>query len=97
MPPPLRGEFLDILRGLEAVAPLPGESPVQATVRKMSADDADLVATRIVVLFGEVARASTLRPVEVEAVVEEPAAVAPFERYAGDADNVVPLLYAAEA
>ncbi len=95
LPPPLRGEFHEIVRGLEAVAPLPGESPVQATVRKLSADDADLFATRIVVLFGEVARASTLRPVEVEAVVAEPPA--PFERYADDANNVVPLLYAAEA
>ncbi len=91
LPPPLRSEFHDIVRGLEAVAPLPGESPVQATVRKMSAEDAELFAARIVVLFGEVARASASPPVEVEAHDSR------HERYADEADNVVPLLYAAEA
>jgi hypothetical protein len=91
LPPALRCEFHDLLRGLEAVRPLPGETPVQATVRKMSAEDADLFAARIVVLFGEVARSSALRPVEAEA--DEPRR----ERYSDDALNVVPLLYAAEA
>lgn len=90
LPPSLRCEFLDILRGLEAIPPLPGETPVQATVRKMSAEDADLYAARIVVLFGEVARASTVPARDVE---PEPR----VERYADDATNVVPLLYAAEA
>ena len=78
------------MRGLEAIPPLPGETPVQATVRKMSADDADLYAARIVVLFGEVARASATAAHDAE---PEPR----VERYASDADNVVPLLYAAEA
>ncbi|HUO78792.1 MAG TPA: hypothetical protein VMU00_01500 [Steroidobacteraceae bacterium] len=91
LPAALRCEFHDLMRGLEAVAPMPGETPVQATVRKMSAEDADLYAARIVVLFGEVARASAIRSVEAEA--EEPRR----ERYAEDALNVVPLLYAAEA
>lgn len=92
LPPALRCEFHDLLRGLEAVAPLPGETPVQATVRKMSAEDADVVAARIVVLFGEVARISASRPPhEVEADAPR------RERYSDDAANVVPLLYAAEA
>jgi len=91
LPLALRCEFHDLLRGLEAVPPLPGETPVQATVRKMSAEDADLFAARIVVLFGEVARSSALRPVEADA--DEPRR----ERYSDDALNVVPLLYAAEA
>jgi hypothetical protein len=91
LPAALRCEFLDLLRGLEAVRPLPGETPVQATVRKMSADDADLYAARIVVLFGEVARAGATRV--HEAATEEPRR----ERYSDDAANVVPLLYAAEA
>ncbi len=90
LPPALRCEFHDILRGLESVTPLPGETPVLATVRKMSAEDADLFATRIVVLFGEVARASAQRPAE-------PAIDERRERYADDSSNVVPLLYAAEA
>ncbi len=91
LPPALRCEFHDLLRGLEAVAPLPGETPVQATVRKMSAEDADVVAARIVVLFGEVARISAARPYEDEADAPR------RERYADDSANVVPLLYAAEA
>jgi hypothetical protein len=91
LPAALRCEFHDLVRGLEAVPPLPGESPVQATVRKMSAEDADLFAARIVVLFGEVARSSALRPVEAEADELR------RERYSDDALNVVPLLYAAEA
>ena len=91
LPVPLRCEFHDLMRGLEAVSPMPGESPVQATVRKMSVEDADLFATRIVVLFGEVARASAAAAVEVPA--HEPR----HERYADEANNVVPLLYAAEA
>jgi hypothetical protein len=91
LPLALRCEFLDLLRALEAVTPLPGETPVQATVRKMSAEDADLAAARIVVLFGEVARAGALRSVEVTA--DEPRR----ERFGDDNLNVVPLLYAAEA
>jgi len=89
LPAALRCEFHDLLRGLEAVSPMPGETPVQATVRKMSAEDADLYAARVVVLFGEVARAASV----VETVVHEPR----HERYADEAHNVVPLLYAAEA
>ncbi len=91
LPPPLRCEFHDLLRGLEAVSAMPGETPVQATVRKMSAEDAELFAARIVVLFGEVARASASPSVEVSAHDSR------HERYAEEADNVVPLLYAAEA
>ena len=91
LPAALRCEFHDLLRGLEAVRPMPGETPVQATVRKMSAEDADLYAARIVVLFGEVARASAIRAHEVESVESR------RERYADDAANVIPLLYAAEA
>ena len=92
LPGSLRCEFHDIVRGLEAIPGLPGETAVQATVRKMSAEDADLFAARIVVLFGEVARASATRTAEAE-----PAA-ARLERFAEESHSVVvPLLYAAEA
>ncbi len=91
LPPALRCEFHDLLRGLEAVTPMPNETPVQATVRKMSAEDADVFAARIVVLFGEVARASAAPSIEVAAHE------ARHERHAEQADNVVPLLFAAEA
>jgi hypothetical protein len=91
LPAPLQEEFRAIIQGLEAVPPLPGESAVQATVRKMSAEQADLFATRIVDLFGKVARASVVPPRASETV-----SFSDF-RDRNDARNAVPLLYAAEA
>jgi hypothetical protein len=57
LPHELRGECRAILGELESVPPLRGESAVQATVRKMSAEQADDIATRIVNLFAECALA----------------------------------------
>jgi hypothetical protein len=64
LPHALRGEFAALLKAFESVTPMRGETAVQATVRKMSAEDADLIASRIVTLFGHVARASSPRAVE---------------------------------
>jgi hypothetical protein len=57
LPLELRDECRAILDGLESVPPLRGESAVQATVRKMSAEQADEIARRIVNLFAECALA----------------------------------------
>jgi hypothetical protein len=91
LPAPLQEEFRAIIQGLETVRPLPGESAVQATVRKMSAEQADVFAARIVDLFGKVARATASAPRAAEA--------APLNNFRerGDARHMVPLLYAAEA
>lgn len=93
LPTALQEQFLEIRRGLESVRPLPGESAVQATVRKMSADEACLAAARIVDLFGEVARITTVtalpraaEPVPLNGYRERPETL-----------HVVPHLYAAEA
>jgi|SRR5712671_1756792 len=93
LPAALQDEFLEIRRGLEVVRPLPGETAVQATVRKMSAEQANLVAARIVDLFGEVARASTVT------ALPRASDSAPLNGYRERPDtlHVVPLLYAAEA
>jgi len=91
LPATLQDEFRAIIQGLEAVTPLPGESAVQATVRKMSAEQADLFATRIVDLFGKVARASTVPP-----RASEPVSISGF-RDRSDGRTAVPRLYAAEA
>jgi len=64
LPPPLRAQFTELLQAFEAVAPMRGETAVQATVRKLSAEAADQIAARIVTLFGQVARASTPRGVD---------------------------------
>ena len=92
LPSALQEQFIAIRQGLQSVRPMPGESAVQATVRKMSAEQADLVAARIVDLFGEIARMTESEPVSRAA---EPAAV-PAYRERGESLNVVPL-YAAEA
>ena len=93
LPAALQEQFLEIVQGLESVSPLPGESAVQATVRKMSVDQANLVAARIVDLFGEVARTTvvTSLPRAAESV--------PINGYRERPEtlHVVPQLYAAEA
>lgn len=57
LPCGVRAEFIALCAELESVQPLAGESAVQATVRKLSAADADRCAGRIVAvaaaLFGE--------------------------------------------
>ena len=93
LPAALQEQFLEIRQGLESVRPLPGETAVQATVRKMSAEQANLVAARIVDLFGEVARASP-----VTALPRAPES-SPLNghRERPESLHMVPLLYAAEA
>ena len=93
LPAALQEQFLEIVQGLESVRPLPGESAVQATVRKMSVDQANLVAARIVDLFGEVARTT------VVTTVPRAAESVPINGYRERPEtlHVVPHLYAAEA
>jgi carboxypeptidase Taq len=92
LPSSLRPEFLAILRGFEAVTPLPGETPIHATVRKMSGEDAERLAARVVELFGEVARSAA----PTLALAKEPNDRR-SERFGDESDNVIPLLYASEA
>jgi len=93
LPQELQEQFLAIRQGLQSVRPMPGESAVQATVRKMSAEQADVFAARIVDLFGEVARITAVVP--VSRAPEAPAVALVRERPEGL--HVVPMLYAAEA
>ncbi len=92
LPSALQEQFIAIRQGLQSVRPMPGESAVQATVRKMSAEQADLFAARIVDLFGEVARVTAAVP-----VTRAPEA-APIALVRERPESVVmPMLYAAEA
>ena len=95
LPAAARQEFIDIVRSLEAVRPLPGESAVQATVRKMSAEEADRCASRIVGLFGELARLSVMLPGDADSVPRPLSDRARAERR--EEGEGVPLLYAVEA
>lgn len=56
LPEGLREDFAALRAELEAVRPMPGETSVQATVRKMSADQADRCAARIAALVTGYAR-----------------------------------------
>lgn len=85
LPLEARSTFLGLVADLECVKPLPGETAVQATVRKMSSEQADLCATRIVGLYDDVARA----PSSVTRI--------PVRDKRDENSQVVPLLYAAEA
>jgi hypothetical protein len=55
LPEELRGRFQALADAMQTVRPLPGETTVQATVRKMSPADADRCAAGVVELFGELA------------------------------------------
>ena len=99
LPFELRAEFTQLARGLESVKPLPGETAAQATVRKMSADEADLFATRIVQLFAEVARLQPTGADALNGAHHDFDELAERERYEERKDKLsfVPLLYAADA
>jgi len=56
LPGELREDFVDMTRAFNRVRPLPGEDAVQASIRKMSNEDADRYASRIVAMLGTVAR-----------------------------------------
>ncbi len=51
MPGELRGDFESLRKQMTQVKPLRGETAVAATVRKMSSDEADACAARIVALL----------------------------------------------
>jgi hypothetical protein len=86
LPDELRGRFQEISSTLQSVKPLPGETAVQATVRKMSPGEADRCATMVVELLGEMGEF-------LQAQLQAGNRAARDKR---DSDTVVPL-FAAEA
>jgi hypothetical protein len=85
LPPDLRSAFAALHDELECVKPLPGETAVQATVRKMSLEHAERIATRIVELYAELLR----MPSSVTKL--------PLRDKREEGGAVVPLMFAAEA
>lgn len=88
LPPDLRGTFAGLTAELESVRPLPGETAVQATVRKMSADQAERIAERILDLYADLLRTPS-------SITKLPQRDEKREKHEGAA--VVPLMFAAEA
>lgn len=64
LPASLRLEARSLLEAFVMVAPLRGESAVQATVRKLSSGESEALAARVVALYGQIARLSAPRAVE---------------------------------
>ena len=56
LPVDLKKPFADLKSRMHRVAPLNGEGPVCASVRKMSVDEASDCAVSVVSLYGEVVR-----------------------------------------
>jgi hypothetical protein len=84
LPTELRPAFTALYAELESVRPMSGETAVQATVRKMSPEQAERFAARIVDLYGDLLRTPS-------SVTKLPL------REKRDEIAVVPLLFAAEA
>ena len=89
LPASMRLELHALLGAFEAVPPLRGETAVQSTVRKMSNEQAEELAARVVTLFGHVARLSSPRS------VEDPARVTSGVDAGADGGSLRPL-FAAE-
>ena len=56
LPIAVKQSFADLRHEMQRVAPLNGEGPICASVRKMSLQEASECAGRIVSLFGEISR-----------------------------------------
>ena len=56
LPKELRDDYVALERSLSSVRPMRGETAVQATVRKMSDEEAGRYAEKIVTLFGMMTR-----------------------------------------
>lgn len=56
LPISLKQAFADLKHQMNRVAPLNGEGPICASVRKMSVDEAAECAVSVVSLYGEIAR-----------------------------------------
>lgn len=96
LPASLREQLGALVAGFECVRPLPGETSVQATVRKMSAEQADLLAARVVDLFATVS-AFVHSAASARAESTQPSSVTAIRDRQESRQQAVPLLYAAEA
>ena len=70
--------FADLRRSVHCVSPLRGESPVCASVRKMSPQDASECASHVVSLFAELSRMRDIGSVCVPRDEGEKPRVPPF-------------------
>src|SRR5919109_1165389 len=82
LPRDLRLQFLELSGALQRERPLRGEDAVRATIRKMSNDDAERLATHIVRLFCRMTRQQ-----ELELPVPASSGAAVVQLFAAEASN----------
>jgi hypothetical protein len=78
LPVAARQPYADLRAMLQSVSPLNGEGAVRATVRKMSANDAEQCAGLMVQLLAEVVRHSGSEQKRLPLQADERAVVPPF-------------------
>ena len=78
LPVAARQPYADLRAMLQSVSPLNGEGAVRATVRKMSANDAEACAKLMVQLLAEVIRHSGSEQKRLPLQADERAVVPPF-------------------
>jgi len=70
--------FIDLRQSMHCVSPLNGESPVCASVRKMSPKDASECASQVVSLFAELLRMRDVRQADLRLSDGDSPPVPPF-------------------
>jgi len=78
MPIVLRQSFADLRLMMNQVDPLNGEGPICASVRKMSVEEADACARRIIDLYGDMIRFVDSAQDNLPLQAQEQPAVPPF-------------------
>jgi hypothetical protein len=71
LPKEIREEFSSLTTCMSCVRPMRGETAVQATVRKMSDQEAGGVAMRIIGMLGVIARQQNVQRPKLRAVGDE--------------------------
>ena len=85
LPEAYRADFVGLSQALQRERPLPNESPVRASVRKLSIEEANGYASLIVTIFGAAARAVQALPAPLAVPRAVPAIRAPVpRRYAAE-------------
>ena len=78
LPRQIKKPFSKLRRRMHRVAPLNGEGPICASVRKMSVDEASECAVSMVSLYGELSRLNDGSDVALPLDGQEPEVVPPF-------------------
>lgn len=74
LPPEIRGSFISLSRAMTLEKPMRGEDAVAATIRKLSSQEADSLATSLVEIF---AHLSSLEDWDADSMQVTPATVNP--------------------